>query len=62
MKRLTLGQRIGSVACLIVVTVAAALFYFIAKGFSKDSLRNPGAAGQSISASSREPAAKPDGT
>ena len=36
MKRLTLGKRIGLVGCLILVTVAIALFYFISKGFSKD--------------------------
>jgi hypothetical protein len=36
MKRMTLGQRIGAVACLVLLTVAVALFYFIAKGFSKD--------------------------
>ena len=36
MKRLTLGKRIGLVGCLILVTVASALFYFISEGFSKD--------------------------
>lgn len=36
MKRLTLGQRIGLVGCLILITVAVALFYFISEGFSKD--------------------------
>jgi methyl-accepting chemotaxis protein len=36
MRRLTLGQRIGAVGCLVLLTVAGALFYFITKGFSKD--------------------------
>jgi methyl-accepting chemotaxis protein len=35
-RQLTLGQRIGAVGCLVLLTVAGALFYFIAKGFSKD--------------------------
>lgn len=36
MRRLTLGKRIGLVGCLVLMTVAIALFYFISKGFSKD--------------------------
>ncbi len=33
---MTLSQRIGAVGCLVLLTVGVALFYFIAKGFSKD--------------------------
>jgi methyl-accepting chemotaxis protein len=36
MRRLTLSQRIGAVGCLVLLTVAVSLFYFITKGFSKD--------------------------
>ncbi|MBC7928927.1 MAG: hypothetical protein H7039_25060, partial [Bryobacteraceae bacterium] len=36
MRQMTLGQRIGAVGCMILATTAAALFYFITKGFSKD--------------------------
>jgi methyl-accepting chemotaxis protein len=33
---MTLGRRIATVGCLILATVAFALFYFITQGFSKD--------------------------
>ena len=33
---LTLGKRIAAVGCLVLVTISAALFYFIQQGFSKD--------------------------
>ena len=36
MTRMTLSQRIGAVGSLVLLTVAVSLFYFIAKGFSKD--------------------------
>ena len=36
MRRMTLSQRIGAVGCLVLLTVAIALFYSITKGFSKD--------------------------
>ena len=36
MKNATLGQRIAAVGCLVLITVATALVYFISKGFSKD--------------------------
>ena len=36
MKAMTLGRRIGAVGCLVLLTVAGSLFYFISKGFSKD--------------------------
>jgi hypothetical protein len=35
-RRMTFGQRIAAVGCLMLLTVAVALFYFISKGFSKD--------------------------
>jgi hypothetical protein len=34
--RMSLGQRIGAIGCLLVFTVGGALHYFITKGFSKD--------------------------
>jgi methyl-accepting chemotaxis protein len=36
LSQMTLGQRIAAVGCLVLLTVSAALFYFITKGFSKD--------------------------
>ena len=30
---LTLGKRIAAVGCLVLVTISAALFYFIQQGF-----------------------------
>ncbi len=36
LKRLTLGQRLGAVGTLFLVTVSCALFYCVNKGFSKD--------------------------
>src|SRR5882757_9480013 len=33
---MTLGQRIGAVGCLVLLTVAVALFYSMTKGVSKD--------------------------
>ncbi len=36
MKQMTLGKRISLAGCLILITVAVALFYFISQGFSKD--------------------------
>ena len=36
MRRKTLSRRIGAAGCLVLLTVAASLFYFISNGFSKD--------------------------
>jgi methyl-accepting chemotaxis protein len=36
MRKLTISQRIAAVGCLVLMTVAVSLFYFISKGFSKD--------------------------